>query len=221
MRDAFANAEDDTEKSDDYWKLLDLDGSGVMGYLVIGKINMKLAVYHGTDPAVLQVGVGHLQGSSLPIGGESTHTVITAHTGLPSAEYFTDIDQLNMGDTFELHVFGKVLTYQVDQILTVLPEDVDALSIIPGGDYATLVTCTPYGVNTHRLLVRGTRVENAQTQTDAAETDNEAEEAAQAPTWFQNAKKQTVKVFATGFEKLATLFVAAAEWGMDRFGVEY
>jgi sortase A len=221
VRDAFGTGEDSTDKSGEYWKLLDLDGSGVMGYIVIGKIDVRLPVYHGIDEAVLQAGVGHIQGSSLPVGGENTHAVLSAHTGLPSAEYFTDIDQLEQGDIFELHVFGEALRYQVDQILTVLPDEVDSLSITEGGDYVTLVTCTPYGINSHRLLVRGARVE---TQSEAEAEPSEADETPETvpePNGFQKFGVKTVAVFATGFEKLVTWFVAAAEWGMDLFGVEY
>ena len=224
VRDAFASFSDDTNRTDNYWRLLDLDGSGVMGYIVIGKIDVKLPIYHGTDEAVLQAGVGHMQGSSLPVGGESTHAVLSAHTGLPSAEYFTDIDQLVTGDTFELHVFGEVLTYEVDQIITVLPEEVDALAIVPGEDYVTLVTCTPYGVNTHRLLVRGRRVKNVETENKPAVVPVAATETTEPvwePTWFQNANEQTVEFFATGVEKLATWFVATSNWGMDQLGIEH
>lgn len=224
VHDAFASFEGDTDKTGNYWKLLDLDGSGVMGYIVIDKIDVKLPIYHGSDEAILQAGVGHMQGSSLPVGGESTHVVLSAHTGLPSAEYFTDIDQLTNGDTFELHVLGEVLTYRVDQILTVLPDKLDALSIIPGEDHVTLVTCTPYGVNTYRLLVRGTRTENAETESETAAepmTVQKNPEAVQPPTWFQKAREKTVAAFGAGFEKLATWFVKASEWGMDRLGIKY
>lgn len=221
--DAFSSGEDDTDRTGAYWSLLDLDGTGVMGYIVIDKIDLKLPIYHGTDEAVLAAGVGHLQGSSLPVGGNSTHAVLSAHTGLPSAEYFTDIDQLEPGDTFELHIFGEELTYGVDQILTVLPDELDTLAVVPGEDHVTLVTCTPYGVNTHRLLVRGTRVENTETESEEIVPTAEPEiaETVQEPTWFQNAKDRTVEAFGIVFEKLATWFVAAAEWGMDLFGVEY
>lgn len=224
VRDAFASFGKDTDRKGDYWKLLDLDGSSVMGYIVIDKIDVRLPIYHGSDETVLQAGVGHMQGSSLPVGGESTHAVLSAHTGLPSAEYFTDIDQLANGDTFELHVLGETLTYRVDQILTVLPDKLDALSIIPGEDHVTLVTCTPYGVNTFRLLVRGTRIENAETKSETAPAptaEQKNPEAARPTTWFQRAKGKTVQVLAVGLEKLATWFVKASEWGMDRLGIKY
>ncbi len=145
-----------------YESLLNVTGTGIMGYVRIPKINVELPIYHGTDDATLQIGVGHIPGSSLPVGGLGTHTVISGHRGLPSARLFTDIDQLEEGDLFEIDVLGKTLTYQVDQIRTVLPDELQDLDIDPNMDLATLVTCTPYGVNTHRLLVRGHRVDTQQ-----------------------------------------------------------
>lgn len=156
--------EDDGDlKSTDYWKVLNVGDDGVMGYLSIPKINIKLAIYHGTGDDVLQTGVGHLNGTKLPIGGESNHTVLAAHRGLPSAKLFTDIDQMEIGDKFYIHVLDQVLAYQVDQILPMVDKDDhetldDAMKIEDGKDQVTLFTCTPYGVNSHRLLVRGTRV---------------------------------------------------------------
>lgn len=171
--------EDDGDLKDtDYWKVLNVAEDGVMGYLSIPKINIKLAIYHGTADDVLQTGVGHLNGTKLPIGGESTHSVLVAHRGLPSAKLFTDIDQLEAGDKFYIHVLDEVLAYQVDQILPMVDKDdhetlQKALQIEEGKDQVTLFTCTPYGVNSHRLLVRGTRVPyngeedaSAQTVTD-------------------------------------------------------
>ena len=143
-----------------YESLLDVSGLGVMGYIDIPGIDCSLPIYHGTEESVLQVAVGHLEWSSLPVGGEGTHCVLSGHRGLPSAKLFTNLDKLAVGDTFLLRVLDEVLTYEVDQILIVEPEQVDALGIVPGEDYCTLVTCTPYGINTHRLLVRGHRVEN-------------------------------------------------------------
>ena len=143
-----------------YESLLDVSGLGVMGYIKIPEIDCSLPIYHGTEESVLQVAVGHLEWSSLPVGGEGTHCVLSGHRGLPSAKLFTNLDKLAVGDTFLLRVLDEVLTYEVDQILIVEPEQVDALGIVPGEDYCTLVTCTPYGINTHRLLVRGHRVEN-------------------------------------------------------------
>ena len=145
----------------DYEEILNINGVGIMGYIDIDAIGVELPIYHGTSPDVLNVAVGHLEGSSLPIGGEGSHCVLSAHRGLPSARLFTDLDQLQEGDTFTITVLDRLLTYEIDQILIVEPEQVDALAITPGEDYCTLVTCTPYGINTHRLLVRGRRVENA------------------------------------------------------------
>lgn len=156
--------EEDQELEDtDYWQVLNVGGDGVMGYLSIPKINIKLSIYHGTSDEVLQTGVGHLNGTKLPIGGESTHSVLAAHRGLPSARLFTDIDQLEKGDMFYIHVLDETLAYQVDQILDMVDKDdhetlEKALQIEEGKDQVTLFTCTPYGVNSHRLLVRGTRV---------------------------------------------------------------
>ena len=144
----------------DYEEILNINGVGIMGYIDIDAIGVELPIYHGTSPDVLNVAVGHLEGSSLPIGGEGSHCVLSAHRGLPSARLFTDLDQLQEGDTFTITVLDRLLTYEIDQILIVEPEQVDALAITPGEDYCTLVTCTPYGINTHRLLVRGHRIDN-------------------------------------------------------------
>jgi sortase A len=148
------------EEIEEYESLLDLSGTGVMGYIQIPRIGVNLPVYHGTDEEVLQIAIGHIEGSSLPVGGETTHAVLSGHRGLPSAKLFTDLDKMEEGDIFTLTVLNQILTYQVDQISVVLPSDVSELSIVPGMDYCTLVTCTPYGINTHRLLVRGHRIEN-------------------------------------------------------------
>ena len=160
--DVFGESTTDLQ-STEYWKILNEAGDGIMGYLSIPKINIKLAIYHGTADDVLQTGVGHLNGTKLPIGGESTHCVVAAHRGLPSAKLFTDIDQLRNGDKFYIHVLDQVLAYEVDQILPMVDKDdhetlENALKIEDGKDQVTLFTCTPYGVNSHRLLVRGTRV---------------------------------------------------------------
>ncbi len=144
-----------------YDALLNVDGMGIMGYLEIPVLELTLPIYHGTDDSVLQVGAGHVEWSSLPTGGESTHCVLSGHRGLPSARLFSDLDQLVAGDTFVIRVLDGVMTYEVDQVLIVEPTDVSALTIEDGKDLCTLVTCTPYGVNSHRLLVRGHRVENA------------------------------------------------------------
>lgn len=151
-------------ETSDYYQALNVNNDGVMGYLSIPKINIKYAIYHGTRESDLQTGLGHLNGTALPIGGSSTHSVIAGHRGLPSTKLLTDIDQLQSGDQFYIHVLGETLAYQVDQVLPMVEADdmttlEAALAIEPGKDYVTLFTCTPYGVNTHRLLVRGTRVE--------------------------------------------------------------
>ena len=147
------------EQRVDYLRQLDVDGSGIMGYIDIQKIRCTLPIYHGTDDSILQIAIGHIEGSSLPVGGESTHCVLSGHRGLPSARLFTDIDQLVEGDTFLIRTLDEVLTYEVDQIRIVLPREVGDLCIEPGEDLCTLVTCTPYGINTHRLLVRGHRID--------------------------------------------------------------
>ena len=141
-----------------YADTLDITGTGIMGYITIPRIHVELPIYHGTGDAVLQSAAGHLEGTSLPVGGESTHAVISAHRGLPSAQLFTHLDQLEVGDTFTITVLDRVLTYEVDKITIVLPTEVDDLKVVDGRDYVTLMTCTPYGINTHRLLVRGRRI---------------------------------------------------------------
>ncbi len=148
------------EEADVYNTMLDITGTGIMSYIDIPSINVSLPVYHGVDDSVLQIAVGHLEWTSLPVGGESTHCVISGHRGLPSAKLFTNLDKLVEGDIFMLHTLDTTLTYQVDQILIVEPDELTSLGIIYGRDLCTLVTCTPYGINSHRLLVRGTRIEN-------------------------------------------------------------
>lgn len=150
-----------------YDQLLDIMGNGVMGYIRIPSIGVNLPIYHGVSDEVLQVGVGHVESSSLPIGGPATHVVLSGHRGLPSARLFTDLNLLKEGDRFELCVLGDTLTYEVDQILTVLPDELESLGIEPDQDLVTLVTCTPYGINTHRLLVRGHRVDGTAASMDA------------------------------------------------------
>lgn len=147
-----------------YAQTLDISGTGIMGYITIPKISVELPIYHGTDEGVLQVAAGHLEGSSLPVGGAGTHAVISAHRGLPSAKLFTNLDELEVGDRFTITVLNRVLTYEVDQISIVLPTEIDQLLPAEGMDYVTLMTCTPYGINTHRLLVRGKRVETTESQ---------------------------------------------------------
>ena len=157
-------------KKSDHWKLskkdkkkyeslLDVSGTGIMGYIEVPKIDCSLPIYHGTDEGALQIAIGHLEGSSLPVGGKSTHCVLSGYRGLPSARLFTDLDQMEEGDIFILNILGRKLAYEVDQIKVVLPEEMSDLEIEEGKDLCTLVTCTPYGINTHRLLVRGHRTE--------------------------------------------------------------
>ena len=142
-----------------YENILNISGTGVMGYVSIPNINVELPIYHGTSEGVLQIATGHIQGSSLPVGGSSTHAVISGHRGLPSARLFTDLDQIVEGDTFTINVLNEVYTYEVERILIILPTETDKLAIFPGEDIVTLMTCTPYGVNSHRLLIRGHRIE--------------------------------------------------------------
>lgn len=149
------------QEREEYLGLLNVSENGIIGYIEIPDIHCELPIYHGTDADALQIGVGHIEGSSLPVGGESTHCAISGHRGLPSAKLFSDLDKLKVGDRFSLRVLDDTLTYEVDQVHTVLPEEMDELEIVEGEDYCTLVTCTPYGINTHRLLVRGHRVENS------------------------------------------------------------
>lgn len=166
-----------------YWDLLNIDSSGMMAYITIPRLGTTIPIYHGTDEAVLQVGVGHLQNTSLPVGGESTHAALSGHRGLPTASLFTDLDQMQVGDQFYIKILNETLAYEVDQILTVLPSEMDALAIVPGEDYVTLITCTPYGINSHRLLVRGHRVPYMpEAEAQAMET--------QKPGWFQSLPMQ-------------------------------
>ena len=146
--------------AEEYYNILDVNGDGMMGYITIEKIKVQLPIYHGTSDKVLNSAVGHVEGSSLPVGGESTHTVLSAHRGLPSAKLFTNLDKVEVGDVFTIRILDRTITYQVDQVLIVLPHETESLNIVSGEDYCTLVTCTPYGINTHRMLVRGTRIEN-------------------------------------------------------------
>ena len=148
------------EQKREYDETLDVTGTGIMGYVTIPRIKVKLPIYHGTSDGVLQIAAGHLAGTSLPVGGATTHAVVSGHTGLPSARLLTGLDELKKGDTFAFHVLDETYTYQVDQISVVLPSEISKLNIEQGRDYATLITCTPYGVNSHRLLVRGHRIPN-------------------------------------------------------------
>ncbi|NMM95135.1 class C sortase [Bifidobacterium oedipodis] len=161
-------ANGDEEALKRYESVLDITGTGIMGYVTVPKLKVRLPIYHGTDDAVLQIAVGHLPGSSLPVGGVGTHAVVSGHTGLPSARLLTGLDELAEGDTFAFHVLDGTYTYEVDHVSVVLPDELDDLDIVPGKDYATLVTCTPYGVNSHRLLVRGHRIPNPSVADDVS-----------------------------------------------------
>ena len=154
-----------------YNSILDVTGTGIMGYIDIPSIKISLPIYHGTDEAILQIAIGHIIGTSFPIGGEGSHSAVSGHRGLPSAKLFTDIDKLQAGDKFLLQVLDRTLTYEVDQIRIVLPQELQDLEIDPYSDYCTLITCTPYGVNTHRLLVRGHRVDNDDTDATRVTAD--------------------------------------------------
>ena len=165
-----ANFNLEGERYAEYEKILDITGTGIMGYIQIASIGVNLPVYHGTEESVLQIAVGHVAGSSMPVGGERTHAVLSGHRGLPSAKLFSDLDKLSEGDTFTVTVLDQTNTYQIDQIRIVLPEETDELAIVENEDYTTLVTCTPYGINTHRMLVRAHRIEGL----DAVATPNEA-----------------------------------------------
>ena len=163
------------EEIQEYNNVLDISDNGIMGYIDIPRIRQTLPIYHGTDDAVLQVAIGHLAGTSLPVGGDSTHCVVSGHRGLPSARLFTDLDRLIVGDIWTMTVLNRTVTYEVDQIRIVEPEDLSELQIVQGSDYCTLLTCTPYGINTHRLLVRGHRIPNldgdANVTVDAMQVD--------------------------------------------------
>lgn len=169
--DVFSDPE--ITNSEEYMNILNLNRDGVMGYISIPKIDIKIPIYHGTSSEVLSKGVGHLEGSSFPVGGESTHAILSAHRGLPSARLFTDLDQLEVGDKFYIYILDQVYTYQVDQVLVIEPSETEALQIQDGKDLVTLVTCTPYGVNTHRLLVRGERVEELAEQVIESEPNRD------------------------------------------------
>ena len=192
--DAF-DENDEYILSHPYDEVLDPNGDGLMGSIEIPKLNLTLAIYHGLSTEVLEKGIGHVEGTSLPVGGESTHAVLAGHRGLPSAKLFTDLDQMELGDIFLIHVLDRTLAYKVDQIKTVLPSESDELSIIEGEDHVTLVTCTPYGVNTHRLLVRGIRTEY-----------HEEQEAAETPVQ-KLAKLDPVKVMIGGLVVLVILII--------------
>ena len=192
--DRFTMTEEEQAEYDDRLNVSDI---GIMGSIEIPAIDCSLPIYHGTQESVLQVAVGHLEGSSLPTGGKGTHCVLTGHRGLPRARLFTDLDKLKKGDLFVLKVLDRTMTYEVDQILTVDPYDMSALEIDPEQDYCTLATCTPYGINTHRLLVRGHRVENQETSSDPQKTEEERD------------RKPIVTIGITALLLLAVLLLGA------------
>lgn len=160
------------EQQEIYKSLLDFGGNGIMGYIEIPMIDVMLPIYHGTEESVLQIAVGHLDWTSLPVGGAGSHCVLSGHRGLPSARLFTDLDKLKVGDVFMLHVLNEILTYEIDQILIVEPQDTDPLLIEPGKDLCTMITCTPYGINSHRMLVRGHRIESQEEPKDIRITED-------------------------------------------------
>lgn len=187
--------------ADEYNALLDTGVNGVMGSICIPEIDVELPVYHGTEERNLARGVGHYEGTSLPVGGESTHAVLSGHRGLPSADLFTRLDEVEEGDYFIINTLGRELTYRVDQIKTVLPEDTEELGIIKGGDYATLVTCTPYGINSHRLLIRGIRTENQPEHKEDAADDE--------PAVMSGINRELKELLEYGAVVLAVLLVTA------------
>ena len=194
------------EAAENYDSLLNMAGDGIMGYVEIPMIRVDLPIYHGTDTETLDVGIGHLLGTSLPVGGESTHSVLTAHSGMATQKLFSDLNQLEQGDVFYLQILGETLAYQVDAIHTVLPHDTTYLGITEGADHCTLVTCTPFGVNTHRLLVRGTRIPY-----EAAEVIVEEQlqiEEPTASTWEQ----QYLKGILTGLGAVVLIAVLVLAW---------
>lgn len=161
----------ESSKLPEYNDILNVSGTGIMGYISIPVINVELPIYHGTSAEVLNIAAGHLEGSAFPVGGENTHAVISAHRGLPSAKLFTDLDELVVGDTFTITILDEIFTYEVEEILTVEPSQMEELAIIPQGDYVTLMTCTPYGINSHRLLIRSHRIDTVYTHTVKVESD--------------------------------------------------
>lgn len=189
----------------DYESLLNIAGDGIMGYVKIPKIDVQLPIYHGTDNASLERGIGHLLGSSLPVGGDSTHTILTAHSGMASQKMFSDLPQLTIGDVFYLRILGETLAYQVDQINTVLPHDTSYLGIEHGEDLATLVTCTPFGINTHRLLVRGERIPYEEAEVIVESTQEEVVES----TWEQHYLKGIIIGLAV---VLVLVLIAVIVW---------
>lgn len=191
------------EQKERYLKLLDPTGTGMMGYVEIGKLNIYLPIYHGTEEETLHGGIGHVEGSSLPIGGEGTHAILSGHTGLPSAKLFSNIDQLEKGDVFLIHVLGETLAYKVDSLKVMLPEQAEKQEIKAGEDICTLMTCTPYGVNTHRLLVRGIR-------TELPAKDSGGDKEAKIPVRVPVLLKVAIAVLATAVVVTVTVLIVRA-----------
>lgn len=191
------------EENTDYFNTLNLDGTGIMGYINIPKINVKLPIYHSTSESVLKLGVGHLENTSLPIGGEGTHSVLSGHTGLPNAKLFTDLDKVEKGNIFFLEVLGEKMAYEVDQIKVVEPQDTSDLRIDPTKDYVTLVTCTPYGINSHRLLVRGTRIP----YTEEVENEIKKEQKEKVESTWRNEYFKALGIGLGGLSVLGVIFI--------------
>ena len=209
----------DVDRKTEYWGLLNVAGDGMIGYIRIDSLGINLPIYHGMSDRVLAKSAGHMQGTSLPIGGDSTHAIVSGHTGLPSAKLFTGIDKLKPGDTFTLYILNEVLTYQVDQVIKVLPTEVDELQIFEGDDYVTLMTCTPYGINSHRLFVRGERTENPP---EAIELDEEEDiESVEELSWLSRVHKKFMDILSAIVLTVATWLKGVSEWVMELFGVEY
>ena len=202
--------------AEDYGNQLDIAGNGIMGYVGIPKIQVNLPIYHGTDAEVLDRGVGHLLGSSLPVGGKNTHTILSGHSGMASQKMFTDLEQLSPGDIFYLNVLNETLAYQVTEINTVLPYETDLLGIVPGEDLCTLVTCTPYGINTHRLLVRGSRIPYEEALT--LEEESVAAEAVES-TWEQNYAKGIIIGIVIALLLILLFAFLHTIWGGQNNGV--
>lgn len=193
--------------SEGYKELLNLAGDGIMGYIEIPKISVQLPIYHGTDSDVLERGIGHLLGSSLPVGGDGTHAILTGHSGMATQKMFSDLVQLKVGDVFYLKILNDTLAYEVDSINTVLPHDTSLLQISHGEDYCTLITCTPFGVNTHRLLVRGTRIPYVESEETALDTV--PKETAEVSTWEQ----EYIKGIVIGLGSVAVIgIIILAIW---------
>ena len=201
-------------KDTPYSNLLNYDSQGIMGFLEIPAIKVKLPIYHGTSPVVLQKGVGYLEGSSLPVGGESTHSILTGHTGLNKAKLFTDLTSVQKGDMFFVSVLGRKMAYVVDDINVVLPDDTSRLQVVEGKDYVTLITCTPYGVNDHRLLVRGVRTEYT-----AEEYEGEQKKDSTKDSLWISAYKKALAIGVVAVIVLAILLAASQKVRSRKEGI--